>query len=68
MRRQRRILVKAIGPGSIKTYEPIFDGQSRDLVQNLAKPTMDFRETILWLVGFLNSTPSEPGRAVGGWS
>jgi cytochrome P450 len=48
MRRQRRILVKAIGPGSIKTYEPIFDGQSRELVQNLAKPTMDFRDTILW--------------------
>ena len=50
MRRQRRILVKAIGAGSIKTYEPILDGQSRDFVQNLTKPAMDFRKTLLWFV------------------
>lgn len=50
MRRQRRILVKAIGAGSIKTYEPILDGQSRDLVQNFTKPGMDLRKTILQFV------------------
>ena len=50
MRRQRRILVKAIGAGSIKTYEPILDGQSRDFVQNLTKPVMDFRQTLLQFV------------------
>lgn len=54
MRRQRRILVKAIGAGSIKTYEPILDGQSRDFVQNLTKPAMDFRKTLLWFVAFLS--------------
>lgn len=48
MRRQRRILMKAMGTGSIRAYEPILDGQSRDLVQNLTKPGMDFRKTILW--------------------
>jgi hypothetical protein len=52
MRRQRRILVKAIGAGSIKTYEPILDGQSRDFIQNLTKPAMDFRKTLLWFVTF----------------
>lgn len=57
MRRQRRILVKAIGPGSIKAYEPILDGQSRDFVQNLTKPGMDFRQTVLQFVWF----PSFPG-------
>ena len=53
MRRQRRILVKAIGAGSIKTYEPILDGQSRDFVQNLTKQGMDFRKTLLWFVSSL---------------
>ena len=52
MKRQRKILVKAIGAGSIKTYEPILDGQSRDFVQNLTKPAMDFRNTLLWFVVF----------------
>jgi len=47
MRRQRRILTKAMGAGTIKTYEPILDGESRDFVQNLAKPGMDFRKTLL---------------------
>ena len=54
MRRQRRILVKAIGAGSIKTYEPILDGQSRDFVQNLTRPGMDFRHTLLKFVPFLS--------------
>lgn len=57
MRRQRRILVKALGAGSIKTYEPILDGQSRDFIQNLTKPAMDFRQTLLQFVWF----PSFPG-------
>ena len=52
MRRQRRILVKAIGAGTIKTYEPVLDGQSRDFVQNLTKPGMDFRHTLLQFVPF----------------
>jgi hypothetical protein len=58
MRRQRRILVKAIGAGSIKTYEPILDGQSRDFVQNLTKPGMDFRKTLLWSVALSLSAPT----------
>ena len=57
MRRQRRILTKAIGAGTIKTYEPILDGESRDFVQNLGKPGMDFRKTVLRSV---RSTPSYP--------
>jgi len=52
MRRQRRILVKAIGTGSIKTYGPIMDEQSRDFVHNLTKPAMDFRDTLLQFVHF----------------
>jgi len=53
MRRQRRILTKAMGAGTIKTYEPILDGESRDFVQNLAKPGMDFRNTLLrYVAGF----------------
>ena len=52
MRRQRRILVKAIGTGSIKTYEPILDGQSRDFIQNMTKPAMDFRKTLLRFVPY----------------
>lgn len=52
MRRQRRIMVKAIGPGSIKTYEPILDEQSRDFVQNLTKPAMDFNQILLQFVHF----------------
>ena len=56
MRRQRRILTKAMGAGTIKTYEPILDGESRDFVQNLAKPGMDFRNTLLRSVHFSHST------------
>jgi len=52
MRRQRRILTKAMGAGTIKTYEPILDGESRDFVQNLAKPGMDFRNTLLRFVNW----------------
>ena len=52
MRRQRRILTKAIGAGTIKTYEPILDAESRDFVQNLTKPAMDFRKTLLRSVHF----------------
>ena len=52
MRRQRRILTKAIGSGTIKAYEPILDGESRDFVQNLTKPAMDFRNTLLRCVRF----------------
>ena len=55
MRRQRRILTKAMGAGTIKTYEPILDGESRDFVQNLAKPGMDFRNTLLRSVHFSSS-------------
>jgi len=52
MKRQRRILTKAIGTGSVKAYEPILDGQSRDFVHNLTKPAMDFRKALLQLVQF----------------
>ena len=54
MRRQRRILTKAVGSGTIKTYEPILDGESRDFVQNLAKPAMDFQKTLLRSVHFFH--------------
>jgi len=63
MRRQRRILVKAVGAGTIKTYEPILDGESRDFVQNLAKPGMDFRETLLGFVYFLHSLVIRTGNS-----
>ena len=66
MKRQRRILVKAIGAGSIKTYEPILDGQSRDFIQNLTKPAMDFRRTLLQSVQF-PSSPCNLGQAADGW-
>ena len=61
MRRQRRILTKAIGAGTIKTYEPILDGESRDFVQNLAKPGMDFRSTVLRSVHALHSLLARTG-------
>jgi cytochrome P450 len=64
MRRQRRILTKAIGTGSIKTYEPILEGESRDFVQNLTKPAMDFRKTVLRFAHF--ALFFLPGRAADG--